>query len=135
MFTSWEQKAREAALQMPLKVPKTMPDMVPITKETRRFLTWKSLRWMVKEDKGGSFRKGFLYHPFRYSCRYLLTLLQKQRREGDFFLYGVKSIDSFSKLLKKPGALLVVGFSFCHKPFECPSGRFSTECIHDPNHL
>jgi len=29
---------------------------------------------------------------------------------------------------------LVVGFSYCHKPFECPSGRFSDACIHDPEH-
>jgi hypothetical protein len=24
-----------------------------------------------------------------------------------------------------------VGFSYCHKPFECPSGRFTPKCIHD----
>ena len=27
-----------------------------------------------------------------------------------------------------------MGFSYCHKPFECPSGRFSDQCIHDPAH-
>jgi hypothetical protein len=28
----------------------------------------------------------------------------------------------------------VVGFSYCHKPLECPSGRFTDQCIHDETH-
>ena len=31
--------------------------------------------------------------------------------------------------------MLVLGFSYCHKPFECPSGRFTDACIHDQENL
>lgn len=29
----------------------------------------------------------------------------------------------------------MIGFSYCHKPFECPSKRFTQDCIHDLNNL
>lgn len=56
-------------------------------------------------------------------------------REGDFFYYGVKTEKEFKQLLKDPKTLLVLGFSYCHKPFECPSGRFTDACIHDQENL
>ena len=41
------------------------------------------------------------------------------------------------KPLKQPSnkkrLLLAVGFSYCQKPHECPSGRFTDQCIADPN--
>jgi hypothetical protein len=35
--------------------------------------------------------------------------------------------------LEQPNAVLVVGFSYCHKPFECPEGRFTDRCSHAPD--
>ena len=42
-------------------------------------------------------------------------------------------MEEFKKVASIPDTLFVIGFSYCHKPFECPSGRFTAECIH-PNH-
>src|SRR5262249_6236005 len=53
-------------------------------------------------------------------------------RDGDFFLYGLPSVAAFEKAVADTNTLLVVGFSYCQKPHECPSGRFTDQCIADP---
>lgn len=85
---------------------------------------------IIKDD--GSVFKGFLKHPLRYSWALLRSVMSKKSfiRDDDFFLYGIKSVAEFKKLLKDEASLLVMGFSYCHKPFECPSGRFTDQCIH-----
>ena len=139
--TSWEQSEKEwdqgaalAAQKTPIKGLKQMPDMVGITLDTAKNLKWKSLKWMLFQDHTGGVRKGFLKHPFKYGWNFLKSLLKKKSflRVDDFFLYGLKNIEEFEKLLCEDNTLLVVGFSYCHKPFECPSGRFTDQCIHDP---
>jgi hypothetical protein len=74
-----------------------------------------------------------LKHPLKYTLALLRSALQKKpyRRDKDFFFYGLKDIDAFAELLSQENTLLVVGFSYCHKPFECPSGRFSENCVHE----
>jgi hypothetical protein len=134
---AWEQKAQEAARLQPLKGLKTLPDMPGITPETAKNLKWKSLKWMMTQDHKKEVLRGFLKHPFKYTWAFLKSAIQKKpyKREGDFFLYGVGSLAAFQDKLKDPNALLVLGFSYCHKPFECPSGRFTDQCMHDPENL
>lgn len=133
----WDLRAAEAAHRTPLRTLISMPQMVGITPETAQRLKWKSLKWMVTQDHQGEVRRGFLTHPFRYFYRFVRSLLHSKsyRREGDFFLYGVTSLNELKELLQHPRTLLVLGFSYCHKPFECPSGRFSPNCIRDPQHM
>lgn len=130
----WDEQARKAAAERPLKGLSSLPQMVGITPDTAKHLKWKSLKWMVKEDRDRAVLKGFLKNPFKYGWAYLKSLCQKKpyQREGDFFLYSVDSVNHFKTLLEDPKALFVLGFSYCHKPFECPSGRFTPDCIHDP---
>lgn len=135
---TWEHNKALAEKRLPLKGLKNKPSMVAITKETKKFLKLKALKWMATQDKEGNIRKGFLKHPFKYGFNLLRSLCLKQpyrKKEGDLFLYGIDSCHEFEKLLQEPNTLLVVGFSFCHKPFECPSGRFSSKCQSDPSHL
>lgn len=129
----WEKESKEAASLHPLKAPKHMPSMVGITKDTAKNLKWKALKYMAFHDLDGSVRKGVMKKPFHYTASYLRSLWGKNSytRDGDFFLYGIKAVSEFEALLEEKESLLVVGFSYCHKPHECPSGRFSTECIHD----
>lgn len=129
----WDQGAQEAAHIVPLKGFKSLPNMVGITEETAKNLKWKSLKWMLFKDNG-EIRRGFFKHPFKYGWRYLKSIFQSKsfKREGDFFLYGVDSVKQFKDKLANPDAIFVLGFSYCHKPFECPSGRFTSKCIHDP---
>lgn len=134
---SWDKQAREAATRSPLKNLKQLPNMVGITEDTAKGLKWKSLKWMIAQDKDRRILKGFLKRPFTYGWAWLKSVLRKKPylREGDFFLYGIKSLAEFEKkLANMPEAIFVVGFSYCHKPFECPSGRFTDKCQRDPSH-
>lgn len=133
----WNQRAHEASQQRPLKMLKTLPQMVGITEETAKGLKWKSLKWMIQKDHKREILKGFLKHPIKYGWELLKSTFRSKPfvRDGDFFLYGIQTLDQFEELLKDREALLVIGFSYCHKPFECPSGRFTPECIHDPDNL
>lgn len=129
---AWDRGAQQAAQQHPLKSLKQLPEMIGITPETAKNLKWKSLKWMITKDDG-SILKGFLKHPLRYGLAFLQSAMRKKSfvRDDDFFLYGIKNVAEFRELLKDEDVLLVMGFSYCHKPFECPSGRFTDRCIHD----
>ncbi len=133
--TAWNQGAREAAAKRPLKTLKTLPSIPGVTPETAKGLKWKSLKYMVEHDTKRAILRHFLRHPIRYGSRFIRSLMKKESyaRDGDFFLYGFSSVDAFEKKLKK-SPLLVVGFSYCQKPLECPSGRFTDQCIRDPEH-
>lgn len=132
--SAWNAGAIEAAKTTPLKGLKQLPNMPGITPETAKNLKWKSLKWMVTQDHAGEVLKGFIKHPFKYGWSFLKSIFKKKsfKRDGDFFLYGIDSVDTFEELLKKENTLFVIGFSYCHKPLECPSGRFTDACIHDP---
>lgn len=92
---------------------------------------------MLTKDDKKEVLTGFLKHPLKYGWAFLKSVFKTKpfKRSGDFFLYGIDSIDQFQKLLKNPENIFVLGFSYCHKPFECPSGRFTDACIHDPENL
>jgi hypothetical protein len=130
---AWNRSAEKATERHPLKVLKNHPSMPGITKDTAKHLKWKSLKWMVQKDEGWQILGHVLKRPWHYAKGYLQSLFSKQSftRQGDFFLYNVSSLKAFKALLQKPNTLFVLGFSYCHKPFECPSGRFTDECIHD----
>jgi hypothetical protein len=133
---AWDSGACEAATKAPLKTLKVLPQMPGITDETARFLKWKSLKYMVSHDKEGKIRRNVLKHPFRYSLNYIKSIFKKKAylRDDDFFFYGLKSRKEFEQAANKENSLLVVGFSYCQKPHECPSGRFNDNCIRDSNH-
>jgi hypothetical protein len=133
----WDAEAHAAALKHPIKGLTTLPNMPGMTPDTAKNLKWKSLKWMISKDHAGEVRKGFLRHPIKYGWAFLKSIFKKKSfvRDGDFFLYGIKTIEEFQNLLAKPDSVFVIGFSYCHKPFECPSGRFTDACIHDPQNL
>lgn len=132
---AWDEGVDQAVKTKPIKKLLHYPDMPGITPETAKSLKWKSLKWMIAKDDG-TILKAFLKHPLRYGWALLRSAWKKKPyiRDDDFFLYGLKSIEEFTRFLEDPQSLLVVGFSYCHKPFECPSGRFSDQCIHVADH-
>jgi hypothetical protein len=140
---SWEQAEQEwdqgsAGFQatQPLKGLTSLPRMPGITEETAKGLKFKSIKYLLSHDKERIFWHYFSKHPFKYTYRWIKSALKKRSylRTGDLFFYGVEGIEDFQALLQKEEIFFVIGFSYCHKPFECPSGRFSSECIHDPQH-
>lgn len=134
---AWDEGAAHAVKQSPNKGLSQLPSMVGITPETKKGLRWKSFKWMIAQDHDWSVLRGFLRHPVRYGMRYLLSLFKPRSysRVGDFFYYGVKDTADFEKKLADEKSVFVMGFSYCHKPFECPSGRFTPNCIADPDNL
>lgn len=134
---TWDKRASCAREKFPLKELSKLPRMEGMTPDTAKNLRWNSFKWIFKKDVDYKIIKGFLKHPFRYSWTLLCSLLKKRPylREGDLFLYGIKNIQEFTGLLESQKTLFVVGFSYCHKPFECPSGRFTDACINDPENL
>lgn len=134
---AWDRQAQEAAIEHPLKLLKTLPDMPGITPETAENLKWKSLKWMVTQDHDRKILKSMLRRPLYYGWRYLKSIFKTKsfKRDGDFFLYGIESVEEFEKLLQDQNSLCVLGFSYCQKPLECPSGRFTEQCIHDASNL
>lgn len=132
----WEKKAKKKEQTHPLKKLKVLPQMVGITPKAAKGLKWKSLKWMIQKDKKREILRGVLKHPFKYAWEFVKSAFHSKpyTREGDFFLYGIKSVSEFKTLLKDSSALLVLGFSYCHKPFECPSGRFTDQCQNEINH-
>jgi len=133
----WDQKASIAQEKNPLKKLRILPDMPGIAPSDKKHLKWKSFKYLVLNKDGQTIVSHILKRPFRYGFFYLRSLFIKQAyvRDGDFFLYGVKTLSEFEALLKKRQMLLVIGFSYCQKPFECPSGRFTDQCLHDVENL
>ncbi|MDP1608618.1 MAG: hypothetical protein Q8L98_04815 [Chlamydiales bacterium] len=127
---SWDQKIKELEASHPLKRLKTLPQMPGIAE---RGIKRKGLFYLLRHDKKKVFWRHFFRSPLRYTFRLIKSYLQSPsyKRDGDFFLYGLSSQE---KLFEDPNALFLLGFSYCHKPFECPSGRFTDQCIHDPEH-
>jgi len=129
----WEEKAKEAASSHPLKTLSSLPLMPGMTKETARFLPLKALKYLIGHDPNKIFPRYFFKRPFSYAYHYLRSLCKSSSytREGDLFLYGLKSLEALKEQLLQDKRVFVIGFSYCHKPFECPSGRFSSECKND----
>lgn len=132
--SQWDARAHAAEALRPVKKLTSLPNMPGMTPDTAKNLKWKSLKWMVAKDKNWMIFKNFFKHPLKYGRALITSMLKGKsyKRDDDFFLYGIDSTDHFLTLMDDPKSLLVVGFSYCHKPFECPSQRFTPDCIHDP---
>lgn len=129
-----EEKEKFLQKTFPLKILKKLPNMEGITKRTARFLRFKSLVYLLRHDHPKIFLRHFLKHPFRYALGLGRSYLSRGKREGDFFLCNIPSVDAFANKLVNKDHLFVLGFSYCHKPFECPSGRFNDRCDFEEDH-
>ena len=126
---AWDEQSRAACYKLPLKGPKSEPQVPAISE---KHLRSKTLKYLVSHDEEGVIKEHILKRPFFYGWRLLRSWLKKRsyRQQGDLFLYGT-DLKKCEKELQDPDTLLVLGFSYCHKPFECPSKRFTDECCHD----
>ncbi|MCB1135463.1 MAG: hypothetical protein KDK78_04255 [Chlamydiia bacterium] len=134
---SWDKGAKQAHAIQPIKGLSRLPNMPGIAPETKRFLKLKSLWYILANDADWVIVKGVLRHPLRYLWNLSRSVWRgsAHRRDGDFYYYGVDGQSTFERIISDPDTLFVVGFSYCHKPFECPSERFTPDCIHDPDNL
>lgn len=130
---AWEEQAALAATRCILKVPPKTPCVPAIMPEDARWLRWKALSWVIHKDARWRLVRSLLRHPFKYGKNYLHSLLSRQRyaRDGDFLFFGCNNIEAVHALMKSDDVVFVVGFSYCMKPHECPSSRFSSDCLCD----
>ena len=96
---AWEEGAEKKRREHPLKVLKTLPQMPGIAEESKKYLSWKSLKWMVQKDEGWHVLRHILKKPFTHLLRYCRSLLKKKSyvRDGDFFFYGLNSVEAMKK--------------------------------------
>ncbi len=127
---AWDRQAEELKQSHPLKSLNKLPHMPGIAEKG---IKRKGLFYLLKHDKKKVFWRHVLKSPLSYAFRLIRSYLKNPcyKRDGDFFLYGISSPEEIYQDLD---ALLLIGFSYCHKPFECPSGRFTDACRHDPKH-
>ncbi len=134
--SSWDEKAKAFEASNPLKTLKTLPKMDGITQDTAKYLKAKGLFYLIKHDKNKIFLRYFFKKPLRYALSLIRSYLKGPSsfsRDGDLFFYGIPSKESFKKIAAQ-NPLVILGFSYCHKPFECPSGRFSDQCQNTQDH-
>ncbi len=134
--SSWDEKAKTLRSSHPLKTLNTLPKMNGITPDTARNLKAKGLFYLLKHDKNNIFLKHFFKRPLRYATSLILSYLKTSSfsRKDDLFFYGISDEVMFKKIASRENTLVIIGFSYCHKPFECPSGRFSDKCQNAPDH-
>lgn len=120
-----------SSLPTPIKGMKKLPLMEGIHSTDKQFLKTKALKYIIGHDKEKRIWQGFLQKPITHSFRYLCSFFKKKAfsRKEDFFFYGIKNEQEFLDIAKKKKLLL--GFSYCQKPHECPSGRFNNLCLFD----
>lgn len=130
----WDQQCEKAKSSQPNRTPKKLPKMPGISTETQKGLRWKAFKYLIQHDpKLRVFRKYILKKPFFHLKNYLKSLFfsKPYHRSDDFYFYSLKGDISFYKELKKDNTHFVVGFSYCEKPLECPSGRFNDQCMNN----
>ena len=127
---AWDTASQWAAASCPLRTVSS--PLVAAIAPGEKGLRWKGLRWVVRKDTSLQLIRRLLRHPFRYAFQYLRSIFRglPYQRTEDLFLYGITSPKEMKELMKREDAVLVVGFSYCQKPHECPCLRFSDACIH-----
>lgn len=127
----WEMRSKVAAKTYPLKNTKKNPKIPHITQETKKNLRWKAFSYILLHDQDWSIISSIAKRPFFYTYRLLRSFFKKMpmRQEDDLFFYGFENEEAFKRALSDKDCSLVLGFSYCQKPLECPSGRFTDQCI------
>ena len=133
---AWDERALTLKKSHPIKQMVAIPSLPGIRPKTKKNLRLKALHYLAKYDEEKFFIRYFLSNPFKHGFNLVRSYLTPLpfTRDGDFFFYGLKNTGEFKELLARPDSVLIIGFSYCHKPFECPSGRFTQDCVHDQEH-
>ncbi len=129
----WEKREKESAEHYQVRKLTSLPKGPTIVSGQDQFLRCKGLYWLLTSKGWWRFWYQLFFHPFSSFRRYLCSLRApcSYTQDGDFFLYGINTVEEAERLLQDKETVLFVGFSYCQKPFECPFGRFSKKCNAD----
>jgi hypothetical protein len=134
---AWESRAKEAQQIHPLKNLKVLPKMPAMTLSTKRLFKLKALIYLIYHDRDFKLIRSLVRQPFKRMKRYLQSCWRGKsyKRDDDFFFYGVESTKHFLRSFFYSPTVFLLGFSYCHKPYECPDGRFSDRCRADEQNV
>lgn len=132
----WDERTVALGQTHPIRQQVAIPTLPGIRPKAKKHLRWNALQYLAKYDERKFFIHYFFSNPFKHGFNLIRSYLSPLpfSRDKDFFFYGLKDESEFKSMLAKANSLLIIGFSYCHKPFECPSGRFTQDCVHDSNH-
>ncbi|MBF5050659.1 Uncharacterized protein CLAVI_000273 [Candidatus Clavichlamydia salmonicola] len=133
----WDEGTVRAATQRPIRNKVRTPNVPLIVPSTKKWLQWKTMFYLLSSSRGRGIASIFFQRPFVYGYRFLKGCISKKKpylQKGDFLFFGCKSVKDFQIEAQQKDTLVVVGFSYCQKPLECPRGRFNDRCCADPFH-
>jgi len=126
----WDKQAVIAKKTCPIQEHASTSKVLFIVPGEQRFLRLRGATWLFFRKGGFRFIRHFLFHPFSCLFRYLRAFVKKScEQQDDYFFYGTTSVKHFINLFED--SILLVGFSYCQKPLECPSKRFTSDCAAD----
>jgi hypothetical protein len=101
------------------------------TKKNTWLLRLRGIFWVLRADTRGELFFKLFKRPFRSLVPFVRSFVKKKPyiQDSDFFLYGLQTEDEFIERISRKDTALLVALSYCSKPLECPSGRFTHDCI------
>ncbi len=95
-----------------------------------KILIFKSLRYLLSQDKEGLFWRFFAQNPLLCLSRFFGLFFRREEKisQGGYFFHGLNNLIDLERALCADNTYLFIGLSYCQKPFDCPSQRFSEEC-------
>lgn len=104
----------------------------PLYKPRKFFLKFRCLFYLTKQDKC-ILLKYFFNKFFFHAYNLLRSFFNKTpfKKIDNYYLFNLSSLEDFKKEIISDNSLLVIGFSYCQKPIQCPKGRFSNKCDFD----
>ena len=95
----------------------------------------KACFYLISKDKRNFLKKHFFKNPFLYSYRLFLSIIKRSSfyKNQDYYYFNLINYNDLRKKLSNKSSILILGFSYCHKPFNFPSKRFTDKCIKEHN--
>ncbi|NGX62827.1 MAG: hypothetical protein KR126chlam6_00229 [Candidatus Anoxychlamydiales bacterium] len=128
-----DKKSRKSDKLSDLKKKNSINANIKPIKKVTRFFRFKSLVYLLKQDKKLILWNFFLKRPFFHSFKLIKSYLKKAPyiQKEDLFFFNINSFNDLTKKAKDKNSIFVFGYSYCMKPKDCPSKRFTKDCIHD----
>ena len=130
-----DKKSRKSAEISDTQKKTSIKENIKPIKKVTRFFRFKSLVYLLKQDKKLILWNFFLKRPFFHTFKLIKSYLKKAPyiQKEDLFFFNLDSLNGLTKKAKDKNSLFVFGYSYCMKPKKCPAKRFTKDCIQDKN--
>ncbi len=115
-----------------------LPKVPFITKKTKFLLKWKTLIYLVSLKEGRGLFYCYVLKSPKLFFRFLFSIISSKKvsiKKNNYFFYGYSHFDEIKSSYREKNTILILGFSYCQKPLNCPAGRFNDQCHRDLSHF